>query len=84
MTEINRMMEPTRRNVHLSGEFNAAYEALKPEYVQFSGWAERALWAALIEEHGQEAVLEAIAEAQDAPEAELKDESRRSQYELPV
>ena len=85
MTEIERIARKTRRHVYVSGEFDGAASQLLPDYVTFSTWAERVLWEALLEEHGQEAVLAAIEEAQDdMNDDELLPEGQREQYELPA
>jgi len=85
MTEIQRIARKTRRHVYVSGEFDGAADRLLPDYVTFSTWAERVLWEALLEEYGEQAVLEAVEEAQDdMTDEDLLPEDDREQYELPA
>lgn len=83
--EIERIGRKTRRHVYVSREFDGAADVLLPEYVQFSSWAERVLWRALLDEYGEQDVLEAIEETQDSMDDEnLLPEQDREQYELPA
>jgi len=85
MTKIERIGRKTRRHVYVSREFDGAAKELLPDYVQFSSWAERVLWRALLDEYGEEAVLAAVEGAQDEmDEEDLLPEHDREQYELPA
>jgi len=85
MTEIQRIARKTRRHVYVSREFDGAANELLPDYVQFSAWAERVLWRALLEEYGEAAVLEAVEETQSTmDDDDLLPEADREQYELPA
>lgn len=83
MIEIERIGRKKRRHVYVSREFDGAAEELLPEYVNFSTWAENQLWSALVEEHGEEAVLAAVEQAQsDMNDDDLLPEKQREQYQL--
>lgn len=85
MTEIERKGRKIRRHLSLSREFDGAADELLPDYVEFSTWAERVLWKKLIEEYGEEAVLEAVGTVQaDMEDDELLAPNQREQYELPA
>ncbi|AAY24972.1 ORF 46 [Haloarcula hispanica virus SH1] len=85
MTEIERIARKTRRHIYVSREFDGAAKELLPDYVQFSTWAERVLWRALLDEYGEASVLAAVEEVQDEmDDADLLREDDREQYELPA
>lgn len=84
--DIQRIGTKKRRHVYVSREFDHAAEALLPEYVNVSRWMERQLWAALLSEHGPQAVRDAIEDAQadiraDKPGVVLSETDRE---ELPI
>ncbi|AFD02316.1 putative protein 35 [Haloarcula hispanica icosahedral virus 2] len=85
MTEIDRISPKTRRHITLSREVDGAFERLTPDYVQFSAWVESAMWSALVEQYGEQAVLEAVEATQAGiSEEERLPESDREEYELPA
>jgi hypothetical protein len=80
MTEIERIGRGKRRHLYFSRELDAVLGDLVEEHIVVSNWVERLVWAGLVEEYGEEAVLEAIEQAQDemGPEVRLRPEDRRS------
>lgn len=83
MTEIKRIARKTRRHIYVSREFDGAADRLLPDHYKFSAWAEGVLWRALVEEYGEDAVLEAVEEAQsNMNDDDLLPENDRERYEL--
>lgn len=83
MTEFERKGRKTRRHIYVSREFDGAADALLPDYVNFSSWAERVLWRELLRENGEEAVEEAVEDAQNDMDADhVLPEDDRESYEL--
>lgn len=85
MIQFNRIGRKTRRHVYVSREFNGVAAKLRPNYPNFSVWAERVLWEALIDEHGEQAVLEAIEDIQrDMDDEDVLPEDDQEHVELPA
>lgn len=85
MTEIDRISPKTRRHVTISKEVDGAFDQLLPDYVQFSAWVESAMWSALVEQYGEQAVVEAVeATHDDLADEDLLPEPDREEYELPA
>lgn len=81
--QIQRIGKGTRRHIYVSAELNAVTDELLADYVEFSGWAESAMWDALVAEHGRATVLEAVEAAQaDLDPDEKLPKGRRTKLEL--
>jgi hypothetical protein len=72
MTEIPRIGRKKRRHVYVSRELEATMDELLDRHVRVSPWIEDAVWTVLVEEYGEEAVLEAVENAQDEMDLDAK------------
>lgn len=82
---FRRIGRKKRQHLTISAELDGVLDQLQPNYVERAGWFERLAWQKLVDEHGVDAVMQAIEDVQDEMDDDRRlPENRREDYELPA